>query len=403
MPTRIFAPRLAAYVLTAMALVYGALLFLLGLKAQAMRFWLYWHQGLGFTDPFCTTGYCDYDMFWLAGVFARHGQAALLYNHVRYAALAAQFLPYHSGWWPFVYPPTVLLPAWIISALPLVAGYYLFSALLVLAAIVLLRRAGVARWCIAAGLISLAAMWNLYLGQLGLICGALLVFGLSRLRTHPFPAGAALSLLAVKPQYALLVPVAVLASRNWRALAAGALGLALLFSLSFTLGGEQAFAAYLGPGRAAMRTMLEQNFAPGGYQAMGTSVFWMLHSLHASNAAAYAGQGIVSIACAALVWRQWEAGNTPLAATVFCTLLTSPYGFIDDLAIYAVLLPTLARRDTPWRNAALSWLWLAPAFVPQFVSAYGFLPTPLLLLAALGLSLAQQEQPLFAKQIRQPA
>jgi len=403
MPARIFAPRLAAYVLTAMALVYGALLFLLGLKAQAMRFWLYWHQGLGFTDPFCTTGYCDYDMFWLAGVFARHGQAALLYDHARYASLAAQLLPYKSGWWPFVYPPTILPPAWAISALPLAAGYYLGSLALLLASVMLLRRAGRRGWCIAAGLLSFPAMWNLYLGQFGLICGALLVFGLSRLQARPALGGAALSLLAIKPQYALLVPVAVLAARRWRAVAAGGAGVAALLGLGWALGGTAMFTTYLGPGRAAMHTLLTQAPSPNGYQAMGISVFWLLRGLHLGTLAAYAGQGLVSATCALIVWRLWSNGETPLATTVFCTLLASPYGFTDDLAIYAVLLPTLAQRETPWRNAALAWLWVLPACAPRVFTHSGVLITPLLLLAALGLSLAQQEQPLFAKQIRQLA
>jgi hypothetical protein len=342
-------------------------------------------------------------MFWLAGVFARHGLAAQLYDHTRYAALAAQLLPYKTGWWPFVYPPTILPPAWIISALPLATGYYLVSLTNTLAAVALLRRAGIPLWCVGMGLISFPAMWNLYLGQFGLICGALLVFGLSRLRARPQLGGGALSLLAIKPQYALLVPVAVLAARQWRAVAAGGVGVAMLLGLAWALGGGAMFSAYLGPGRAAMAALLTQPPAAQGYQAMGSSVFWLLRGLHLGVGAAYAGQGLIAAACALLVWQSWRRGETPLAATVFATLLASPYGFTDDLAIYAVLLPTLARRETPWRNAALAWLWLLPAFVPKIFAQTGVLITPLLLLAALALSLAQQKQPLFAKQIGQMA
>ena len=374
--------RRLAQAVTALALLVGGGLFLLGVWAQATRLWLYLRHGLGFADPFCTTGYCDYGMFWLAGVFARHGQAALLYDHARYAALAAQLLPYKSGWWPFVYPPTILLPAWVISALPLVAGYYLVSLALLLASVALLRRAGIPGWCIAAGLISFPAMWNLYLGQFGLFCGALLVFGLSRLRAQPALGGAALSLLATKPQYALLVPVAVLAARRWKAVAPGVAGVAALLGLGWALGGTAMFTAYLGPGRAAMRALLSRRHPArlpghgdiGILDAAQPARFkrWPLMRGKGSSPSPVPLTGVAAVGATA---------NPPLAATVFCTLLTSPYGFIDDLAIYAVLLPTLARRDTPWRNATLAWLWLAPAFVPQFVSAYGS-ATPLLLLAA---------------------
>ncbi|MDD2705552.1 MAG: glycosyltransferase family 87 protein [Acidocella sp.] len=390
-----------ARIATLIPVLLGLALFALGVKAQLLRLALFLHQGLGFTDPYCTTGYCDYSMFWLAGIFAHHGQGALLYDHTRYAALASHILPYQSGWWPFVYPPTILLPAALIASLPLAAGYYALSALTLAASALLLRRANIPRWCILAGLISPAAMWNLYLGQFGLLCGALLAYGLATMHARPLRAGAALSLLAIKPQYALLVPVAVLARRNWRTLIAGALGLLFLLALSCIFGGTATWAAYLGPGRAAMRTLLNQPFAPG-YQAMGSSVFWMLRSLHASLPLAYAGQGAVSLTCALATWRLWRNNSeNRLPVTVFLSLLASPYGFTDDLAIYSVLLPTLARRNTPWRNAALAWLYVAPAFIPKFVTAFGFLPTPLLLLAAL--CLAQQKQRLFTKKISQRA
>lgn len=395
--------RRLALAAAALALLAGGGLFLLGLWAQGVRLSLLLRHGLGFADPFCTTGYCDYGMFWLAGTFAQHGQAALLYDHACYAALAAQLLPYKTGWWPFVYPPTILLPAWVISTLPLAAGYYLVSAALLLASISLLRRAGLPLWCVGVGLISFPAMWNLYLGQFGLLCGALLVFGLSRLRAQPALGGGVLSLLAIKPQYALLVPVAVLAAKQWRAVAAGAAGGLALLGLSWALGGDAMFTAYFGPGRAAMSALLTQPPSAQGYQAMGSSVFWLLRGLHLGVAAAYAGQGLISAACALLVWRRWRQGETPLAVTAFCTLLTSPYGFTDDLAIYAVLLPTLARRETPWRNAALAWLWVLPAFTPKLFAQTGLLITPLLLLAALALSLTQQKQSLLAKQIGQMA
>lgn len=337
-------------------------------------------------DPGCSTGYCDYGMFWLAGIFTRHGHAALLYDHARYAALASQILPYKSGWDPFIYPPTVFLPTALIAALPLVTGYYMLSALVLAISALLLRRAQIPRWCILAGLISPAAMWNLYLGQFGLLCGALLVYGLTVMQTRPARAGATLSLLTIKPQYALLVPVAVLASRNWRALAAGALGLLLLLSLSLILGGAATWAAYLGAGRAAARAVLEAPFHLN-YEYWGTSVFWMLRSMHATLPIAYASQGAASLACVFAAWRLWRRNaQHSIIATVLLTSLASPYGFTDDLSAVSVLLPTLARRDTPWRNAALAWLWVAPAFIPKFAMLFGFLPTPLLLIAALGLA-----------------
>jgi hypothetical protein len=259
--------------------------------------------------------------------------------------------------------------------------------------VVVLRRAEVPSWCILAGLLSPAAMWNLYLGQLGLFCGALLIFGLSRMGTAR--GGATLGLLALKPQYAIIVPFAALAARGWRTLAAGALVLAALLALAWVLAGSATFAAYLTTGRAATSTLLNQSFTVGTYQDMGTSVFWTLRSLHLGTTAAYAGQGLVALLAAAGTMWLWRRPDYPnrLFITLLLTLLASPYGYTDDLAASSILLPTLARRDTPWRNAALAWLWLAPAFIRKATLHTDVLLTPLLLLAALALCLVQIPRP----------
>jgi alpha-1,2-mannosyltransferase len=137
-----------------------------------------------------------------------------------------------------------------------------------------------------------------------------------------------------------------------------------------------------------MKTLLENPF--GTYEVMGTSVFWMARSFGASITGAYLSQALATTLAAVMVWHLWRgpvADTTRrTAATVFLTLLASPYGFTDDLAVYSVLLPALARRGEPWRNAVLAWLWVAPAFVPRFVAMFGFLPTPLLIMGAVGLA-----------------
>ncbi len=218
-------------------------------------------------------------------------------------------------------------------------------------------------------------------------------------------------MLCIKPQYALLVPVVVFAGRYWRVMLAGIIGLFVFWHFPSCWEGL-AFGRDIS-GLAGRRCggLLAQPF--GAYEVMGTSVFWMARSFGASLGAAYAVQGLVSVLAALAVWRLWQAPVADparrVAMTVFLTLLASPYGFTDDLAIYSVLLPTLAVRGAPWRNALLAWLWVAPALVPKFVAVFGFLPTPLLLVSALVLAgpalprsgFAQQKQSLLTEQIGQ--
>jgi len=124
------------------AALVGAWCLYRGIVTQIHRLALELSHGLDFRDPVCSTGYCDYTMFWLAGCLARHGAATVLYDPVRYTAAAARILPYHAGYWPFVYPPTVLPFFVVLSGFPLVAGYYGFCIAGTAASMWLLWKAG---------------------------------------------------------------------------------------------------------------------------------------------------------------------------------------------------------------------------------------------------------------------
>jgi hypothetical protein len=388
--------RWAAYAVTAPAVFLAARLIHEGVMGQLDRLGLVRRHGLVIGGPACTTGYCDETMFWLAGFLVRHGRAALLYDHAAYTSAAAAVLPYARGYWPFVYPPVLLLPAAAISLLPLVAGYYVVSAALVAVSVLLLRGCGIAWWCIGVGLLSPAVLWNVYLGQLGLVCGALLLAGLGAIERAPLRAGVMLALLCIKPPYALLAPVAVIAGRHVRAGLVACTGIAVLLALSWWFCGGATWAAYLGPGRAEMRALLQAPFG-NEYEAGGTSVFWMARSFGAGLGLAYAAQAASAAAAGWACWKLWARPGTDklrrATCTALLTLLACPYGFTYDLSAYSVLLPTLARRETPWRNAALAWLWVAPGYVQRCSNHFGVLLTPLLILAALGLALKPSSPP----------
>jgi alpha-1,2-mannosyltransferase len=358
------------FILTALPMLLGAWLLVRTILAQCAR---------AGAETFCNSPFCDYGLFWVAGTLRARGLGAAVYDYPRYQALGVGLVPGSHGFLPFEYPPMMLLPDRLIGALPFVAGYYLFTLVTLAAVLALLRLAGLRWWCIALGLLSPAAMWEIYLGQFGLLCGAVLLAGLALSARRPAAAGGLLGLLCVKPHYALLVPVAVLAARRWRAVAAGA---AVVCVLIIAACGGGVWPAYWGPGAAEIRTVMTAPFGAGASDG-GTSVYWMLRSLHASAGGALAGQLLVSAVIAAWVWRQWQSGAGRADVTVLATFLVSPYGYIDDLAIMSVILPTLLRRGCPWANAALAWLWVLPAYLAKFTIATGLLITPLAVVLAL--------------------
>ena len=89
---------------------------------------------------------------------------------------------------------------------------------------------------IIAALTPFAVARNVQLGHNGTLTAGLIGLPLVLLEQRPLLAGVFLGFLTYKPQFGLLFPVALLASRNWRALsgaAASSVGLALAAALAF--------------------------------------------------------------------------------------------------------------------------------------------------------------------------
>lgn len=368
--------------ITLLAFADGAWLLCRSFGQQAARLL---HHTAAPPYPGCPDPYCDFSVFWLAGRLTARSGAAAVYHAPEFFAAAAQMLPHETYGLPFMYPPPMLPLIYLISRPPLAAGYYAFVLLATAAAILFLRRAKIPWPCIAAGLLSPAGLWCLYLGQFAILCTGILIAGLAALETQPALAGALLAALCIKPQYAMLAPILLLARRSPAALLAAAFtGLALL-ALSLAGFGWGAWTAFLGSGSETIRSLLAGPFAasPGGRE--GTSAFWMVRSLGAGPSAAYALQTVSAALACLCAWRLWHRNdlprNTRIAITLCLALLATPYGYTDDMVGYSIACTLLMRRDSPGTTALLALLWLAPAYIGHFTMAFGFLPTPLCIIA----------------------
>lgn len=100
---------------------------------------------------------------------------------------------------------------------------------------------------------------NAVSGQNGFLSTAALLGGMSLLARRPFVAGPVLGLLSLKPQLALLLPVALLAGREWRAIAGGIVSFVALTLLAVIALGWGTYAAFF-----AFAPYFTQTFATGG-------------------------------------------------------------------------------------------------------------------------------------------
>jgi len=155
-----------------------------------------------------------------------------------------------SGYLAWLNPPTfffVVLPLSLIPVAPsfvtwvLVTGAFAFSAVY--------RMAVDKPLTLLLAAVFPASLANLLIGHNAYLMAGALAWGMLLLRDRPVLAGAALSLLAFKPQFFPLVLVALIAGRDYRAASSAVACAAALALLSVPAVGLEAWAGFLDIGQ----------------------------------------------------------------------------------------------------------------------------------------------------------
>jgi len=210
-----------------------------------------------------------------------------------------------------------------------------------------------------------AVFINLGHGHNGFLTAALLGGALIALEPRPWLSGVLIGLLAYKPQFGLIIPLALAAGGHWRAFAAAALTVAAL-TLAVTLAfGADVWTAFLAFTKFTRTVVLEQGDT--GWHKI-QSVFAIVRMWGGGIALAYAAQAAMTLAvAAALAWLWHSRAAFPLkaAALLIGTVLATPYVLDYDLMLLAPAIAFLAadgmaRGFAPYEKTALAALWLAP-------------------------------------------
>ncbi len=231
---------------------------------------------------------------------------------------------------------------------------------------------------------------NLIHGQNGFLTAGLLGGGLLLADRKPWLAGCLLGLLTYKPHLAVLVPVALAAGRNWRALAAMLLTCGALVLGSLLVLGPQVWLAFWNNLPFAT-TLLEAGVLP--VHKMPT-VFFATQLAGGGPLLSRVLQGLVTIGVTVLVFRVWRRA-APLAlrasVLVLAVLLATPYAFEYDLTLLALPLAWLGWEVhttgwRPWEEPVLILAWVLPLGVASLAYATGCQAGPLVLLALLAVT-----------------
>lgn len=338
--------------------------------------------------PALDAPYVDFLVFHGAARAFLEAKLALIYDleaFTRYQnALYPSHLPFEVLFRPFLYPPI-----WLLILLPfgLVAvgkAYGLFMAATAALATALQGRRDWWGWL--AVVTSPAAVWVVLAGQNTFLSVALLHGGLHLLGRAPVAAGILLGLLAYKPQILALVPLALLAARQWRALAATAATVIVLSVLSLGVFGPSFWLAFLEAAREATSPAFTDEMFRRMYMHMTTLVAAArLVGLSPTLSGALQLAGVV-VAIGA-VWFAFSRPGAPdarVAVLVTATLLVSPYTLNYDLLLLMPAVVALYRCGMqagflPFERFVHVALWLMPTF-GMILNGQGVPVVPLVML-----------------------
>lgn len=346
-------------------------LILLALYAVATVVWIGLSDGLIDRNgrPIGT----DFSSFYAAGSLTLEGHAADAYapsaHHAREQRQFGEKTPYYS----WNYPPVFLLIAAPLALLPYPLALALFQAaglalyLMVIAAILAPARRRdpvfARNWLPAAAAFP-AVFINLGHGQNGFMTAALLGAALVTLE-RPVVSGLCIGLLCYKPQFALVIPIALLAAGRWRVIASAAATTMALVAFSWLFFGTDTWTAFLASTEMSRKVLLEQGSV--GFEKL-PSAFAAVRMWGGSVPLAYSVQATLSIALAATLawlWRSDAAFELKAAALAAASLLATPYMLDYDLVVAGLAIAYLARlgRARGFRSFDISLLaaaWIVP-------------------------------------------
>jgi hypothetical protein len=270
-----------------------------------------------------------------------------------------------GGLMPFPYPPPFLFLVSMFAWAPYPIAYLLWISATAGLYLVVTKRFMGPRFAFAHP----AAIVNAIIGQNGFLTSGIFLFGISKIAAAPFTAGLILGLLVIKPQLAMLIPVALLASRQWRAIGGAALSSLSLLAAAALVFGLDSYRGFFGITQQYAAFMAADRWD----WAQQASVFGFFRFLGAPQPFALTMQAIAAVMAAVLTWRAWanqsEQRGAVLAAA---TLLVPPYVFTyDSLLLVLPLSVFLTDQERP-RRAALLWACLL-APLPGY---FGFYPGP---------------------------
>jgi alpha-1,2-mannosyltransferase len=305
----------------------------------------------------------DFSAFHQAGVLADNGHAADAYDDSKMIAAQHTAFPGSTLRLPWNYPPTFQLLLMPLGALPYIPAWLAWSCLLYGCYAFLVWRLVADPHQKVFLLLAPGVAVNLFFGQNGILSTILMGCGVLLLGSRPILAGFLLGMLAYKPQLALLAPLALIAGREWRALAAAVVSQIVLAGLSVAVLGVEPWISFLHKVTHPAAVLASSS----DWRAVPTIMTFAKTIGLAERTSAVCHLSGAALAAGAALWVWWKHQNPILRLGVLAaaTLLIAPYLRAYDMALLVLSIAALMIRApiSVLEKAIVFSAWLAPAYL----------------------------------------
>jgi arabinofuranan 3-O-arabinosyltransferase len=280
----------------------------------------------------------DFSWIWVSGTFAASSEPAQAYDYSTFSAARAVlagpggciFLDNQ-----FDYPPTLLFLTYPLGLLPYSTAFAVWMVATLPVYLAALYAIIPRPAAVVVALTTSPVVFNVLLGHNGFLTAGLIGLSLALMERRPWLSGIFLGLLTYKPQFGILFPFVLLATRNWRSLASAA-GTSVILGMAAAIAfGYQTWPAFLSSliGREASLSEVE------GLPIPLLSAFGVLQSMGVSTRIAWIAHLAIAVAVAAGVFAIW-AKRIPhsLKAAALCigSVTVTPYVLGYDFCVLSI-------------------------------------------------------------------
>ncbi len=337
----------------------------------------------------------DFSNVYAAGTLIWQGRPAEAYEPARqHAAEKAVFGGREVPFYGWLYPPFFFAVAFLVASLPYAWGLTIWLAASFAAYLAAMRAILPRPETLLIAAAFPAVFINIGHGQNGFLTAALLGGALHWLHRRPWLAGVLIGLLAYKPQFGVLIPVALLAGGRWNTIGAAAATVAALVAVSFVTLGGGVWHAFADSMTFTQTVVLE----PGGigWEKI-QSAFSAMRMWGAGVRSAYAIQIALALMLAASLAWLWQSNvvfELKASALATASLLATPYVLDYDLVVLAVAIVFFVRHGMnrgfhDYEISLLAAAWFMP-LLSRAVAGVTGIPLGLLVLLALYVFIVQR-------------